>query len=431
MRQKQKNRILHLECQITKDGFKLITQSRSFMLRYPDVIWKNYPQHHKSFLVDNLAYTLSANIPLVSSVNKIIYKNTSEPFIRPYIDLCIYEQIPSAINSYKDNTLQQIANFSKAEFCFKDDKVKIPPKTWPKTTKKKAILPLSFGKDSLSTLGLLLNRKVKPIGIYINDTVSPSENIIKLFMAERIEAEQNINTSVVFNEIEKLNDFEYWQHPESSLGYMHMIIGFVLICLPFAYYYKTSNIYLGNQMDMDYPFTNKEGILTYPAPDQNSKWLSYVNQITQYITGQAVRVDSLIKNYSNIALIKLLHENFPYLGQYEVSCDSLDASNEVRWCCNCAKCARLSIFMKAFNINTQSLGMKSDMLLKRHQKLYSLFNTRGVDQYEQSPQAKEQQLLAFYLAYENGQEGYLMDYFKKKYLKKATSQLKQLKKKYL
>ena len=141
VRSQLKNRTLRIECRLTNNGFCFRTGNKSFFLKYPEPVWRAYPYLHKKFLVDNLAYILSANIPFVSKVDKIIYKNTSQPFIKPYLDLSIYEQIPSAVNSYKDGTLNQIAVFSRAKFLFQNNRVKKPPAAWPKTAQKKALLP--------------------------------------------------------------------------------------------------------------------------------------------------------------------------------------------------------------------------------------------------------------------------------------------------
>ena len=135
---------------------------------------------------------------------------------------------------------------------------------------------------------------------------------------------------------------------------------------------------------------------------------------------------------TNLALVGLLHQRYPYLGQYEVSCDSLDANNEPRWCCNCSKCARLSIFMKAFGIDTKKIGYKSDMLSIKHKRLYSCLGEGSkIDQYEASPQSKEQQLLAFYMAYKRGEKGKLIDFFLEKHLKTLKGRLAPLRNKYL
>jgi len=86
--------------------------------------------------------------------------------------------------------------------------------------------------------------------------------------------------------------------------------------------------------------------------------------------------------------------------------------------------------MKAFGIDTKRIGLKKDLFNKSHKKLYSLFNGAEVDMHERSIQAKMQQLLAFYLAYKRGEEGALIDRFKKDFLPLSQSKIKLLKKEF-
>ncbi|MCK5306227.1 MAG: hypothetical protein KAJ66_03765 [Candidatus Omnitrophica bacterium] len=426
---KTKHKLLVIECELRKDGLRLKVNGRNFDLSYPGNIWAEYPQECKNFLVDNLVYTLTANIPLVAPTNSIIYKNISTPLIKPYVDLLTIEGIPSAINSYDDGLLQTLKRHNNVSYLFKDEKVKYPPEWRLNTRSNKAIVPLSFGKDSLATLGILREAGVDPICLYINDTESPSENRLKLKMAQKISAEQGIGVNIITNQIEKLCDFEFWNTKESCLGYIHMILGFCLMALPFVHYYKAKYIIMGNQQDMNFPFISKNGFLTYPAPDQSLKWQRYINQIIGQFTSNNTAVTSVITPLTNLFLMGLLHQRYPYLGQYEVSCDSLDAGNEPRWCCNCSKCARLSIFMKAFGMDTKKIGYKSDMLDIKHKRLYSCLGGLKTDQYEVSQQSKEQQQLAFYMAYKRGEKGRLIDFFLEKHLK--TLRIVPLKNKYL
>ncbi len=422
---------LKVSCRLKPKGLILKAKRRTFHLTYPKKIWQSYPKEHKKFLIDNLVYLLTVNVPFISGVDKIIYQNISFPYLKPLIDHLTIEGIPSAVHSYKDSTFKLLRDFNNYQYIFKDKIIKCPPKRFPETKKDTAIVPLSFGKDSLTTLGILRDLEIKPICVYINDTVSPSENSIKIKMLKRLNKEQNIKTHIVTNEIEKLNDFEFWNTNESCLGYMHMMMGFCLLLLPFLHFFRARYIALGNQKDMDFSFINKDGFRTYPAVDQTSRWTAYFDEIMGQITQNNAHIRSYIANFTNISLMRLLHKKYPNLAKYEVSCDSLDASNESRWCQNCSKCARLSIFMKAHGIDTKRVGFKDELLDKKHKKLYTIFNGKEADQYEESKEAREQQLLAFYLAYKRGERGKLIDYFKKHYLNKTRRNLKKLKQKYL
>ena len=64
-------------------------------------------------------------------------------------------------------------------------------------------------------------------------------------------------------------------------------------------------------------------------------------------------------------------------------------------------------------------------------KNYVLFSTKGAeDKYDKAPESRDQQLLAFYMAYKNGAKGYAIEKFKKKFLKEATAREDELYKKF-
>ena len=148
------------------------------------------------------------------------------------------------------------------------------------------------------------------------------------------------------------------------------------------------------------------------------------------MTGGRAGVYSIIRPLTNIAITKILHHRYPEFAKYQVSCDCLDACDEERWCHDCNKGARLSLFAHAIGRHPRIIGFKKEMLEKKHEKHYALFNGREVDHYEQSVEARDQQLLAFLMAYRAGVKGYLIDKFKKEYLREAKQREKELRKKF-
>ena len=99
-------------------------------------------------------------------------------------------------------------------------------------------------------------------------------------------------------------------------------------------------------------------------------------------------------------------------------------------CHACNKCARLSIFILAHGFDVKSIGLRG-MLSRRFKNYYTLFGMNPmIDRYEKSPEARDQQLLAFYMAYKNGTKGQLMDLFKRNFLSEAVTREDELRKKF-
>jgi hypothetical protein len=154
------------------------------------------------------------------------------------------------------------------------------------------------------------------------------------------------------------------------------------------------------------------------------------NQMVNEATGGQASVMSVIEPLTNIALTKILHARYAEIGKYQVSCDCLDASDEPRWCHDCNKCARNVLFMRAFNIDPERVGLRNMLLDSKNKRLFSMLGGEEVDCYEKSKEARDQQLLAFFMVYENGGRGQLIDMFKEKYLEEAKDREDELRKRF-
>jgi len=417
---------MQLEVSQTNSGIKINFKNKSYNLTYPKQIWNSYPD--KQVLIDNLAYLSTTVLPLVSNINNINY-NTAFPLFKSLFDNIILRTIPGATHDYKQKTSKLIQQFLNVKTTFEDYKIKAP--NYKNILDEKAVIPLSCGKDSLLTLGITYEIGLKPTLVYINDTISPTENDLKLNHTKQVADKLKLNLVQVKNEIEQLNDFDTWNSEETCVNYSHMITNFCLLSLPLLHHYNSKYLILGNQQDMNFPFTNKEGYISYPAYDQFNEVTKQQNVMIKQFTNNQASVLSVIEPLTNLAITKILNSRYPSLAKYQISCDCLNISNEKRWCHECNKCARLYLFMKAFNFDVKTVGYNKDLFQKKYQKYYSLFKGKEVDAYEKSPEARDQQLLAFYLAYKNNIKGYLVDKFKKEHLKEAKKREDELHKKFL
>ncbi len=411
-----------ITCRKTRSGMEVWFQGKPFRLIYPGAIWSSYPDGIKDVLVDNLAHLLTVNMPLVAGINYVRY-NTAEPFFRQLFNEMVIRSIPSSTESYDEHTDEVTERFRKTIYDFSGPK-KTP--VFSQDVERASVTPLSFGKDSLLTFAVASEIGLDPRPVYINDSVSPVENKSKLGYVKAFSREFTPVLTVT-NEVEKLNDFEFWGKDETCLGYMHMVTGFCFIVLPITNCYKAGYIFLGNQKDMDFPFINKDGVLTYPSPDQTTEWMEKQNDMVKMMT-KNVSVTSLISPLTNIAIMKVLFSRYRKYAKYEISCDCLEGTNEVRWCHECNKCARLFLFMRAVGADPKTAGFRKNMLERGNKDLFALFKPQ--DNYEKSREARDQQLLAFYLAMKNNVKGSLMDVFKEQFLEEAQEREEELQKKF-
>ncbi|NOZ24247.1 MAG: hypothetical protein GXP25_24490 [Planctomycetes bacterium] len=411
----------------TARGLGLTCGGRKLRLDYPDKIWRAYPRAAKAVLVDNLAHVLTINMPLVSGAETVRY-NTAVPVFKPAYDSMVIEGIPGSVEPYPEDTAEVIRRFLNINYIFESNDAKHP--VWKSKGSERAVVATSCGKDSLLSLAVCHELGLDPVPVYINDTVSPTENRIKQKFLKKLTKEFGFECHIVTNAIEQINDFETWGKDETCLGYMHMMTGFALILLPFAHYYKARYIVLGNQQNMNFGFLNKDGYWTWPSFDQTHYWTKRQDTMVRVLTGGATHVVSVIEPLTNIAIMRVLMHEYPDFAKYLVSCDCLDASAESRWCHNCSKCARMQMLIRAAGSDIREVGFSEDMIEKKHRKFYCLFDGSEVDNYERSAESRDEQLLAFFMAWQNGASGPLMIEFEKDFLAEAMEREEELQKRF-
>lgn len=360
-------------------------------------------------------------MPLIAEIDNVKY-NTPKPLFEDQVKEIILHQIPGIADDYDLDTQATIERFRNIKYSFAADSITDAEAN----AGDGAVILLSCGKDSLLTLGFAreIGLDVKPI--HINDTTTPYENSVSLEIVKKIKKKVGVNIEVITNNIEKLNDFETWDKPPSCLGYSHMITGFCFLALPFLHN-NGSMVLLGNQQNMNFSFKTKENYIGYPSYDQTTVARHQQEQKLQHLNSD-YRVMSLIESLTDIAEMKILFSRYPTLAKYQFSCNCLYGTNQKRWCHSCNKCARLSLFLLAHGFDLKNVGLKA-MLSRRFMRYYALFGLNSeIDRYEKSIQARDQQLLGFYLAYQNGARGYLIDLFKKRFLSEAIARDDELRK---
>ena len=384
-----------------------------YPLEWPDGIWKKLPARFREVLADNLAHLLTLDAPLVAYAEGVRLNRPRPCFWSEYRTAAL-GGIPAAVESYaRESTSATLTRFRALRYEFERDLPRMPStREW--ATRPRAVVLFSSGKDSLASLGLAREMGLDPVPVYIDDTVSPSENRLKRESVARLRA-MGFPAQIVANRVEQLNDFARWDGRETCLGYLHMVTSFALIALPVARAFRARYIALGNEQDLSFTFTNKNGFLTYPSFDQTSGWTMQLDLMTRTLTGGAVRTMSLIEPLTGFAVMKLLVERYPELAALEASCDALDSCDEPHWCADCSKCATVWIYLLALGIDPASVGLKRGFASASDARFFALFGGRATDHYERTTESKEQQELAFHLAIERGFAGPLARRFKARF----------------
>ncbi len=418
---------MRLVCQDKKYGLKVSFKNKNYKLKYPKNIWLSLPEKIKKSLIDNLIYISTVNMPLVAGFNKTNY-NTSKPMFKRLFDKMILGGIPGGVADHPEQSAREtIRKFRKIKYNFTSNKIKKP--FYDKDLEERAVVSFSSGKDSIISTAVCNEIGLDPVLVYINDTVSPGENSTKKRFLKKISKEMKLDSVLIKNQIEKLNDFETWNKPVTAINYTHMLTSFCLTLVPVNHFFNSKYIVLGNEQDLNNYMIDDEGYPAYISFDQTEDATNKHNKMIKELTNNKMNVMSVIRPLTNLSLFSVLFNRYPEYAKYMTSCDSLDASREKRWCHECATCLSWYLLIKTVGGDVKQVGFKRDLLKKKYMYGYTLFGD-NVDLYERTQNAKEEQLLTFYLAYKNKVKGELIDLFKKTHLKEARSREDELRKKF-
>jgi hypothetical protein len=417
----------------TQKGVDILLMNEKFSLKYPEKVWNNFSDEMKDFFLDNYLFLKSVHLPIIQGTDKVIL-NTSSPLLKTFFLSMQFMDIPNISDSEGIKPEKYFKRFFNSSFEFADQEVKHP---WLNLNadENSSVLSFSFGKESL--LGTAVSKEIglDPHPVWIEEKGAPVENKFKEQLSKKFNKEIGIVIEHILNETMLLHKFDFLDI-SSKIKYSlsHLLTEYMLLLIPFLYNYNAKYLLLGNEKSCSVPYINEYGYKCYPAFDQTIEWTKELNNMIKIIFGDKFHLCSLLEPIHELAIIKILHKRYPEFAKYQYSCfpdESTSIKNE-RWCCNCTKCARMYIFFKAFNIDVSKLGFKEDMLSKNYTNYFSIFKTSDRRfMYDTSGLGRDEQLLAFYLAYKNGVKGDLIEEFKKIFLNEIKEREDDLIKEFL
>lgn len=292
----------------------------------------------------------------------------------------------------------------------------------------RAIIPFSFGKDSLLTFALTQELGIKPYPVFFREPRSPYENRHKYRLAQRFLEEFDIEVNI-------FPVTPGWLRQTTDLwwGWDLLLTQYTMLLIPFLFGKRARYLFWAHEASCNETFVDGEGYIVNPVYEQSRHWLLSSNAMAKVLGCNAIFA-SLIEPIHEIAIMRILHNRYPEIGKYQMSCfaDNKAAKNR-RWCGECSKCARMYIFMLAHGINPKKIGFTQNMLSKTKRHLFAIFLDRKSNfdsAYDQSDAAREEQLLAFLLAYQKGHKEGLMKEFIKEYLREARVKERYLRQKF-
>ncbi len=423
----EKNKAIHVFRKLKKSGVEIKIKKNRYLINYPSHVWEKLPKSLHRVFADSLAYISTWHLPLIYNT-PVIYHYPHPPIETVFFKMLLYT-IPMNIFENKNLTTSSIlkdfynasfqAQFKSLNFFYSGKKVK-------RRLKNNALVLFSFGKESLLTLGLLKDLGVSFFPIFIKEPQSAFENRHKKKLADKFFKQFNKEIEFFPLSVGKLREDAglYW-------GWDIILSQYAFTLLPYYFYYQAKYVFFGNEQSCNFYVKDKEGYYINPVFEQSVKAMQLLQNIPKLFF-ISTNIGSLVEPIHEIFITYILHRRYGRLGTFQMSCFSEEEeAKKRRWCGVCEKCARMYIFFKALKISPERVGFyNNEMLNFKKERFYVLFNKDVESSYGGSGLGRDEQLLAFYLAWKNGVKGELMEKFKRLFLAEAKKREKELIKEY-
>lgn len=420
---------LIVDGKITKDGVSVVVNKEHFPIRYPRDVWASYPQEAKEALRDAVTVSSTMFLPQILSLPDIHYKTARSLAETFFFKNGIYD-MPCTAHSDKKSSVSYMKDFFNVRSYFGTTEIRTVHTNRPPSDAPTAVIPFSFGKESMLTLALCKELGIRPILVMFVEPSHDFEHAHKQKMTAAFEKKFDVKIHVLQNTPGIFRYGKYWGF-STELGWGLHTTECAVLALPFAHHFNADYIILGNEQSCNDSFFDKEGVLTYSAAyDQHTDWTTQQGLLGSLLLGRDVKVVSLMEPLYELAILKVLHTRYSEYGTFQMSCfANNEQAKQVRWCQNCSKCAYVYALSAASDIDLCGMGFTENLFDRAHAHLYADFFKRTVSNLEYG--TKDELGLAFLLATERGRTGYSIDLFKKKMLADFEARKRELAQLYL
>jgi hypothetical protein len=426
---------MHVGAKIEKDGLTILVNKKPFKITYPADVWNGIPFKVKQTLLENITFATTHYLPLVLGDKKAVYE-MKFPLLESYFFRNQMCDLLDCENADSKPHLSYIRRFYNLDFEFKDGASTAPDfecgKVWGEGAASSgtltrlglrahsadaqrvcvAVVPFTFGKESLATFALCLELGIKPVLVYCEEPVQPYEAEYKLKELEKIRKKYKVPVYHIKN---GTGLFRYGKAfpgvKRTEIGWGTQTTILAMMMIPFVYAHKARYIFFGSEYSNNEYHVNN-GWKVFHSYDQTSFWTNQQDSIVQILTVDQCRVRATFEPLDEINIFYMLHHRYPDLGKYQFSCFAEEPLvGGGQWCHNCYKCSRMFIFARACGIDPYSIGFKEDILAKKGMfdhylgKKYATGSSHELD-------------FAFYSAMQKGVKSPYIEEFKKKKLGK-------------
>lgn len=404
--------VLEVKSKTTKNGFSVQFKNQSYPLMYPTGYWEKTPKDTRKALTENLALATTMHLPLIFNDPLITYYS-GRPLLEPYFVENFARDLPSCADVDNVETAEMVRQFFDTRYLFTNPEITLPSPD-PVEGAHRAIVGLSFGKDSLLTYAVADELGLDPeIGYLVEESMTYEEKH-KTALAAKFKKEFGKSLHILQHETGKLRDYKHLGLPFSELGWGLQSTEYAIEFIPLAYALQGKYILFGNEQTTSVTYRNeKDGWLIYPCYDQSHIWTVHIDQMTQMFSGRTVRTASLIEPLMDMMVQRTLARRYPEIAKYQMSCfTETEAGRNYHWCHDCTICGKMYLLCAGSGLDPKSIGFRENMLEREKKPIFTLFGGKSSITYVNTPTARDEQLFAFYCAVKKGAKGTLVDDFR-------------------
>jgi hypothetical protein len=377
-------------------GLEIRLNGGSYRVDYPPEVWGTLPDDAKKLIVDHVAFMSTNYLPIVLKKRGIVY-GTRQPMLESFVFESTVFDIPSSALLDGRSTVETLRQYYNTDFRFEGGETVVWGKKY--RPRRRAIISFTSGKESLVTLALCRELGIEPILVNVVEPSNIYEEKHRRKLLEEIAVEFGVEWYMIRHEPGVFHDGRKMGYKPSSLGWGTQLLYYLVLFLPFMVRSGARYVFYGNENSCDKEAPHPEGFRTNYCFDQSTGWTMQMDIAARLLTGGSARVGSLVGPLNEIAVTKVLHDGYPDLAKYQMSCFCEDPpAEEHRWCCTCSKCARTYAFIRGLGYDPASVGFWKDMFTEEHTNLYPALGGEKTFGFDKSGLGREEQELSLYMA---------------------------------
>ncbi|MBN2657387.1 MAG: hypothetical protein JXR86_10025 [Spirochaetales bacterium] len=403
---------------LIESGIEIGFRGNSYSVSWPADVWQAVPEITRQLLLDNLVFAAAMHLPMKIRDLKGLVFSTGRPFLEPFFRQNFIGDIPSCCDMDGFSTAEEIERFLGLDFRFSGSAPALPS-PWPvpadSVPGEKAIVPLSFGKDSLLTYAVAEEIGLEPVPVFVDEPGFSRERMHKEILAAAFLKEFGVELKILEHSTGLLRDDLHLGTDKNEYGWGLQSTEYALMMLPYARACGGDYIFFGNEQSAGSFYGDSTGRWTvYPCYDQTHMWTTHINSMTSLLTAERpVRTGSLIEPLMDMMIQRMIVNRYPRYASYQMSCFAEnEGGRDNRWCHDCSICAKMYLMCIGGAVDPAAIGLTGPLLTEENSRYFALFGGSTEFPYARTDLARDEQLFAFHCAARFGSQEPLVERFR-------------------